>query len=213
MDSGSPIVSVAVGQKNVTLAERSEGGAHSSASLLPMIDKALNTAGCRATDLEAVIGLRGPGSFTGLRVGLATLLGLRQALDIPAAAAPTLEVLAYLAPEETGPVVAAVDALRDRWLVQSFEPGRPPKAQNSPSCLSTADLASVNGRCLIGFGVQRLRQTPGWCDEIKLVEPPPLATVVIQASRFLPLTWDGSGLLDPLYLQSLDYQPQVKRPS
>ena len=62
-----------------------------------------------------------PGSFTGLRVGLATVLGLHQALGLPATALPTLEVLGCLGPGDGSTVVAVVDALRGEWFAQRFE--------------------------------------------------------------------------------------------
>jgi tRNA threonylcarbamoyladenosine biosynthesis protein TsaB len=80
--------------------------------LLPSIDSLLSTAGLRATDLAAVAVSTGPGSFTGLRIGLAAAKGLAFSLQLPLYSIPTLEVLASnAAPRET-PVCPFIDARR-----------------------------------------------------------------------------------------------------
>ena len=74
----------------------------SSAALLGLVDEALAAAGLGPRQLAGVIALRGPGSFTGLRVGLATALGLHESLGIAAGVYPTHLVLAMLAPPPPG---------------------------------------------------------------------------------------------------------------
>ncbi len=93
MDTASPTVSVAVGRGGEALAVRSVELRRSSEALLRLVDEALEEAGAGLRDLDGILALRGPGSFTGLRVGLATAFGLHQALGTPATAVPTLEVL------------------------------------------------------------------------------------------------------------------------
>ena len=70
------------------LAERSMEIDRSSGRLLEMIAEVLAEAGAKPADLGGVVALAGPGSFTGLRIGLATALGLHQALGVPATASP-----------------------------------------------------------------------------------------------------------------------------
>lgn len=81
-----------------------------SERLLAMIDRLLDD--CRWT-LARVDGLAlsiGPGSFTGLRVGAATVKGLALALDVPVAPVPTLDALAANVPFAAAPVCALLDA-------------------------------------------------------------------------------------------------------
>ena len=122
LDTGSPQVSVALGRDGQVLAERSVEIDRSSGRLVEMIGEVLAEAGARPRDLGGVLALQGPGSFTGLRIGLATALGLHQALGVPATAIPTLRVLAA---REEGTIVAAVDALRGEWSAQAFRAGEP----------------------------------------------------------------------------------------
>jgi hypothetical protein len=129
LDAGSPIVSVAAGLRGVVLAARAVPLERSSTQLLALVDEVLAAAGARAADLAGVVALAGPGSFTGLRVGLATALGLHQALGLRALALPTLAAMAAMAAASGAPpgalVIAAVDALRGEWSAQAFRAGDP----------------------------------------------------------------------------------------
>lgn len=127
VDTGSPTVSVALARDGAILSQDVVDIGHSSRRLLPMIDATLAEAGVAGADLSGLVALAGPGSFTGLRVGLATTLGLHQALGVPAAAVPTLPTLARSVLEKAGGgdapgrVFALVDVLRDEWACQEFE--------------------------------------------------------------------------------------------
>lgn len=207
VDAGSPTVSVAVGYGNEILAERATRIARSSGNLLRLVDAALGAVDRTVQEVDGLLGLRGPGSFTGLRVGLATLLGLHQAVAIPATAIPTFDVLASLAPGEEGIVLAAVDALQDRWLVQPFRPGDPPRALAPPENLTADRFSDLEPDVVIGFGVSRLAASTPWGETTQLVEPPPLAAPAIRLTLARELDWDAATLLDPLYLQPLSYKP------
>lgn len=97
LDTASPVVSVAAARPSGVIAERREELRRSSVRLLGMIDEVLAEAGVRVAGLAGVVVLAGPGSFTGLRVGLATALGLHQATGVAATAVPTLGTLARVA--------------------------------------------------------------------------------------------------------------------
>src|SRR6266566_866625 len=81
-----------------------------SERLMAAIDQLLNDAGWSAGDLEGLAVAVGPGSFTGLRVGLSTVKGLALALAIPIAAVPTLDAMAAMLPFAALPVVPVLDA-------------------------------------------------------------------------------------------------------
>jgi tRNA threonylcarbamoyladenosine biosynthesis protein TsaB len=91
--------------------------------LLPLIDAALRGAGTTARMLGAIAVSIGPGSFTGLRIGLSIAKGLSLATGVPLVAVPTLEALASRSARAggaTGPVLAALDARRDEVYFQIF---------------------------------------------------------------------------------------------
>jgi len=99
-----------------------------SESLLPVIAELLEEAAVPVSRLEAVAAATGPGSFTGLRVGLATARGLAVGLGIPVAGVPTMEALALPFRGESLPVWILVPSKRDyvfagvfRWLEKGGE--------------------------------------------------------------------------------------------
>jgi tRNA threonylcarbamoyladenosine biosynthesis protein TsaB len=96
-------------------------------TLLPAVAQVLEQAGVELADVEAFAISIGPGSFTGLRVGLATLKGLAFGTGRPAVAVPTLAALAFAAPDGEGPVIAALDARRGDVYAAAFDApgGRP----------------------------------------------------------------------------------------
>lgn len=82
--------------------------------LMPMIEAALEEAHTDFADLERIAVTTGPGSFTGVRVGVAAARGLALALDIPAIGVGSLDALAFpvVHSRKTGTVAAALDARR-----------------------------------------------------------------------------------------------------
>jgi tRNA threonylcarbamoyladenosine biosynthesis protein TsaB len=88
--------------------------------LAPAVGRALHQAGWRASDVQAVAVSRGPGSFTGLRIGVATALAWARALRIPLAAVSTLEALAE-GLEARGLVCPVLDARRGEVAGALFE--------------------------------------------------------------------------------------------
>ncbi|MEM8933528.1 MAG: tRNA (adenosine(37)-N6)-threonylcarbamoyltransferase complex dimerization subunit type 1 TsaB, partial [Acidobacteriota bacterium] len=130
LDTASPVVSLALGSAGRVLASRTIELRQSSERLLRQIDEVLTETGWHLGDLRGLVVLQGPGSFTGLRVGLGTALGLHQALGLPATALPTLDILARSAKAEVSDgdtVTAVVDALRGEWMARTFvfEGGEP----------------------------------------------------------------------------------------
>jgi len=81
-----------------------------SERLMPAIDRMLTEAGWAPESLEALAVAVGPGSFTGLRIGLAAVKGLAIALGLPIAAVPTLDAMAAALPFAALPVCPVLDA-------------------------------------------------------------------------------------------------------
>jgi tRNA threonylcarbamoyladenosine biosynthesis protein TsaB len=199
LDSGSPLVSVAVGREGVVLAMRAREIARSSALLLAMVDEVLREAGLDVGELAGIAALGGPGSFTGLRIGLATVLGLHQALGIAATTLPTLRVLAALATPDGGRAVGAVDSLRGEWAVEEWSED----VAQGMALVPGPELAGLAPCTLVGFGISRLGELPGWPARpggIRLVEPGPLAPAALSLLARLPAeSWDPALLSAPIY--------------
>src|SRR5256885_11583283 len=120
-DTSLPLLSVAILRDDDLLAAAAlEGKGSRNEKLLPAIDWLLGEAGIdrHAIDLFAVT--RGPGSFTGVRIGLATMQGLALALGKPVCAMSTHEAIA----PPSGRAAIVDDAGRGDFYVSLFEDGR-----------------------------------------------------------------------------------------
>jgi tRNA threonylcarbamoyladenosine biosynthesis protein TsaB len=95
LDTSTQNCSVALHENGQLITQElvSEEGSHSKALTL-LIEKVMKTAGYSLQDISAVAVSNGPGSYTGLRIGLATAKGICFALDKPLICLPTLQVLA-----------------------------------------------------------------------------------------------------------------------
>jgi len=98
--------------------EQEATGAHGTL-LLPTITRLLAKAGLTLKQLDGLICSIGPGSFTGIRVGTATLLGLRAATDLPLVLVPTLEAMAWSLRGTSGPICPVLPSRKDEiyWAV------------------------------------------------------------------------------------------------
>ena len=96
LDSSGLVASVALLENDNLVAEFTVNNKKThSQTLLPMLDEVVNAAGIELDAVDAIAIAAGPGSFTGLRIGAATVKGLSLALDKPVVPVPTLEGLAY----------------------------------------------------------------------------------------------------------------------
>lgn len=96
VDTATAWQSVAVLNGTTVLARSDEDAAGSHAKLLvPTIDRLLTSCAMTVADLGGLAVSIGPGSFTGLRIGLATMMGFRVVSGVPLVAVPTLEAMAW----------------------------------------------------------------------------------------------------------------------
>jgi tRNA threonylcarbamoyladenosine biosynthesis protein TsaB len=122
LDTATWTASVGLLLDGEVVAEQSEvtSGNH-AASLLPAIDAVLQRGQCPAHTLDAVAVSGGPGSFTGLRVGLSVAKGLARATGARLVAVPTLEALARAAADRHGVVCSLLDARKAELYAACFE--------------------------------------------------------------------------------------------
>ncbi|HEY0143206.1 MAG TPA: tRNA (adenosine(37)-N6)-threonylcarbamoyltransferase complex dimerization subunit type 1 TsaB [Thermoanaerobaculia bacterium] len=141
-DTSLPILSVALIHDDALVgAMAMEGHGSRNEKLLPSIDWLLseNNIERGAIDLFAVT--RGPGSFTGVRIGLATMQGLALALGKPVCAMSTHEAIAF---GEPGRVAVIDDAGRGEFYLSAFEDGRelvaPHLAREAPAGIRVTEF-------------------------------------------------------------------------
>lgn len=114
LDTATAVCGVALAEDETVLVEYSERGGSHAARLMPLAEAALAAAGRDRRELAGVAASLGPGSYTGLRIGLATAQALAFALGVPAAGVGSLEALAYAGGIRDGLVCPMIDARRGR---------------------------------------------------------------------------------------------------
>lgn len=202
LDTALAACSVAVWQDGRTLAREQRPMARGQAeALIPMVQAAMVAAGLTFAELDRIAVTVGPGSFTGIRVGLAGARGLGLALGKPVIGVTTLEVLAAMWPDR--PVLAAIDARRGQVYARYFAPD----IDTAPALLSLADasaLAAVPGIGAgtgLGDGAPLLALPKDWRVVAETL-PDPAALAALAAIR--PVTERSPA---PLYLRAPDATP------
>lgn len=114
-----------------------------SERLMVAVDRLLGDAGWAPRDLEGLAVAVGPGSFTGLRIGLGTVKGLALALGIPVAAVPTLDAIAASLAFSALPVCPVLDARKDEVYASRYRwDGRAMRREWEYLAVAPAELAS-----------------------------------------------------------------------
>ncbi len=156
----------------------------------------------------------GPGSFTGLRVGLAFAQGMGAALDRPVVGVSTLDALAVSAPTE-GLVAAVIDARRGQVYARLFRDGVAlDEAEALPLDVAVDRIlqaAAGNGPALVGSGAPVLAEA--FPDRLAGAVVTPLAAPTPEALASLTAAADPTTALPrPLYLRAPDATPPSRLP-
>lgn len=180
-------------------------------ALMPLIARILQRAQLDFSDLDRIAVTTGPGSFTGLRVGIAAARGIALAAGKPAVGLSTLAAFAapFIAADDSLPVVAVIDARHDHVYLQVFEPGGRTVVAPRVAPLREALRVSTTGAPRI-VGTAAAKLAALW----PASEHPPSAVEQRTAPR---IDWvarlgaaaaEGYGPPKPLYLRAPDAQPQ-----
>lgn len=186
--------------------------------LVPMIEEALDQAGVKYADLGALAVTRGPGAFTGLRIGLSTARALALALDIPAIGVETFSAILETAREKieiAAPGAIIMETKRTDYYAAQFD--RIGKIKDGGASLSLEKLLNAMennaSKLLIGDAINRFLEEAkdkGRSDydsllEIKMCSPASVARCALNKTQPLPAT--ESLDVDPLYLRAPDVTP------
>lgn len=104
-------------------ATKDESGSRHSEILFPAIQECFSACKASASDIDLIVCTIGPGSFTGLRIGLAAAKGMSLALGKPWVGIPTLDAFAWKYRHETETVVPILDARKHRLFAGIYERG------------------------------------------------------------------------------------------
>lgn len=194
LDTSSSALSVAVLEDEKVLAcheqvmDRGQGEA-----LIPIIAQVLENAQKKPTDITGVAVAVGPGSFTGVRVGLSTARGIGLALNVPVYGVTNFEATAY---DIASPVVVTLDTKRGDYFTQSFDENGHPCSEAKTQ--SDEDLKQCLPFTAVGDGAEKLVQEIG-CSVLPKKYPLAVSIGKIALSRVSnPLP------PEPLYLRDAD---------
>lgn len=115
-DTGTEYLCVAVEASNAYYESFFRLGLRHAEHLLPEIEHLLSKAGLTPQQLDLIVCTRGPGSFTGLRIGMATAKGLARGANIPLVSVPSLDVYAHFIPRSPDTlIIPSIDARKKRF--------------------------------------------------------------------------------------------------
>ncbi len=191
-DTATPVAASALVRDGELLGER----ASRAATVLADADELLRGAAHAPADLEALVVGTGPGSFTGIRIGLAAARGLALALGIPVAGVSTLDALAAGSPG----ALPVIDAQRRE--VFTLRDGEPVACR-------PAELAFEPGTVLVGDGAIRYRPE---LEAAGAEIPPDRDLVHLPRARFhalLARDFGDADLVEPIYVRAPDAERAI----
>lgn len=148
-----------------------------SVILMPMIDSLLKNLNLSIKDIDGFVVSKGPGSFTGLRIGMATIKGLSQGTKKPFVSISTLDGLAYNMCYTSGIICPVLDALRGNvyTALYTFE-GSKLKLISDYMVISVEELITLLAKynqpvCFIGDGIQKNRDMLSSIDKVSFAPP------------------------------------------
>lgn len=198
-------------------------------ALMPMLDGVMRNAGLAFTDLDEIVVTNGPGTFTGMRVGIATARALALAAGVTLKAVGTLQLMAYGALDRLGtelgarPLAIAVDARKGQIYFQPFDGSG--RALDAPRLLDPASAMTVlqgQEMMIAGNGAGLLAAVAGATDGGLIASSSAFNDLQPDARdlglRNVETAAPGSGISEgaaaapavrPLYLRAADAKPQI----
>ena len=157
IETSGRLGSIAVVRDGAVVAEEQfPHGLQHAAQIVPIIDRLIRAQGWSPRDLEQLFVSAGPGSFTGLRIGITLAKTMALATDVKLVAVPSLRVLVENAPDEARHVIVVLDAKRDQIFTALFErDGDDWLERESPRLSSLTEMLATSPRpvYLLGEGI------------------------------------------------------------
>jgi tRNA threonylcarbamoyl adenosine modification protein YeaZ len=212
IDCSARFCSVALfdqGQNRILAAASPDIGRGHAEQLPAVLQSVLGEAGIDMSQIERIGVTVGPGSFAGIRVGVAFARGLALALGIPVVGVGSLEAIAVPEARDHGKAVMAVlDAKRDHvWaiLVEADGEITEPAAERSPE--AAAALSSETGCLVIGSGAVLLANINPSVQPHVIGDP--IAPKIADVARLAATLDLASNPAEPRYLRDADAKPQA----
>ncbi|KAA3604992.1 MAG: tRNA (adenosine(37)-N6)-threonylcarbamoyltransferase complex dimerization subunit type 1 TsaB [Planctomycetota bacterium] len=180
--------------------------------LMAAIDRLLNQADCRRSDLFAILAGTGPGSYTGLRIACTTARTLAFALNIPSFGLSSFAAATFQAPEHTD-IHLLLDAYRGEVYHATYHrQGNQVRCLQPPHLLSQEAAALHLGEDALYLGDPSLCKTGSRCvgEEIQPQAVDLLALFDGQRARFGEGLWQQLKKPEPQYLRAAAFPPAKK---
>ena len=218
IDTSGPVAGCAVlAEGRVTyLAAMNQGLTHSE-TIMPAVDRALRASGLTCRDIDVFAAVAGPGSFTGVRIGVCAVKGLAHAVGKPCARVHALEALSMNFYGFDGLCCPILDARRGQVYCAAYDmSGGMPAEVVAPDAIQLTDfiekLPKDRRLAFVGDGVpaygERVKEILG---DRALIAPEHLRNLRADAACLLaaahPDQWMAPGQLTPIYLRA----PQAER--
>ena len=180
-------------------------------ALMPLLQQVMADAGLKFPDLDRIAVTTGPGSFTGLRVGIAAARGIALAADKPAVGLSTLSVYAapHMAADDQVQVVAAIDARHSHVYLQVFSPGG--RSLTTPRLAPLRDAVEAAAQTpsfIVGSAAQMIAAALSKSDAMPVAVDPRPAPDIAWVARMGAVVRGDQSPPKPQYLRAPDAQPQ-----
>jgi tRNA threonylcarbamoyladenosine biosynthesis protein TsaB len=179
-------------------------------ALMPLIATVMSDAGIEFAELDRIAVTVGPGSFTGLRVGVAAARAIALAAGKPAVSLTTLAALA--APffdDGGGAIMSVIDARHDRVYMQLFGPGGRSLVAPRIATIHIATHAALAGTTrIVGNAAARIDEVWPATEPVRPVVNATRAPDIAWVARLGAASHDLTSPVRPLYLSEADAHPQ-----
>jgi tRNA threonylcarbamoyl adenosine modification protein YeaZ len=180
-------------------------------ALIPLLQRVMDEANLTYADIDRVAVTTGPGSFTGMRVGIAAARGIALAASKPIVGLSTLS--AYAAPrmaaDDPYPVVAAIDARHGHVYMQVFSPDGLTLAAPRLATLHDAALAAAETpSCIVGSAAEAVAAALSEAGASPAAVDSGAAPDIAWVARVGAVLPEGQSPPKPQYLRAPDAQPQ-----
>lgn len=207
-------VAISKNGKTIAVKEVSDGYSHAE-NLHVFIKEILASSELLYSDLHAVAVSKGPGSYTGLRIGVSTSKGLCFALDIPLIAIETLEVLSHQATVENGFIVPMIDARRMEAYTKVFDSEYKSVREIKAEVLESASFSDFLKKGNVTFVGNKTEKVQGVIqhDNAKFIDTLPSANEMSQLAyvKFQNNDVEDVAYFEPYYLKDFLVTPAKKK--
>lgn len=204
LETTTNICSAALWDGQQLLTEVTEAARSHSKTLLPMIERLLQQAQCTMSAVDFIACARGPGSFTGVRIGVGVAKGLAFGQDIAIIPVSPLQAIAYqvMQSEQANAVTAIIDARMGELYIADYQNQNGLPVLQGQERLGDIDSPHVGRQVFAGTGVDAYRQ--------QLVDKKarlsavtyPYAADVVKLAQQLPIPAVSAADFSPVYLRN-----------